>query len=272
MQVSVIIPTYNRAALVRQAVESVLLQKEPADEIIVVDDGSTDDTRLQLQQFGERINIIHQPNSGVSAARNTGIRHARCEWLAFLDSDDLWKPKKLMMQKRALLSSPEYKICYTDEEWQKNNKRVNPKKVHQKHGGWIYNYCLPRCIISPSSVLVHHSVFEQFGLFDETLPACEDYDLWLRLSCRLPVLLAPQKLIVKRDGPWDQLSHQHSLDKHRIRALVKILQTGSLNEAMQEATRKTLLEKCRIYAMGAEKHGRTDEAQWAQEIAMENRK
>ena len=266
MHISVIIPTYNRAELTCQAVESVLAQSEGAQETIVVDDGSTDDTQKRLQQFGNAIKIVHQKNSGISSARNTGIKHSRCEWLAFLDSDDLWKPDKLERQIESVLAFPNHKICYTDEEWQKNGVWFNPKKIHQKYGGWIYKQCLPRCFVSASSILVQRSIFDNFGLFDESLPACEDYDLWIRLAAHELFLFVPEKLTIKRDGPWDQLSQQHSLDKYRIKALTKMLDLNILDEENVEATRVNLLQKCRIYSGGAEKHGWPKEAAWAKAI------
>ena len=264
MKISVIIPTFNRADLVCQAIDSVLQQTQKADEIIVVDDGSTDDTQKRLQQFGSKVKMISKSNGGISSARNAGIEaaHQENEWIAFLDSDDLWKPGKLVRQKQALAENPDYLICYTDEEWRKNNKWLNQKKVHQKSGGWIYELCLPRCIISPSSVLIHRSVFAQIGTFDETLPACEDYDLWLRVSRSFPVLYIGERLIIKRHGPWEQLSKQHSLDKYRIRALSKMLETGIPDRKLEKATRDIFLKKCKIYRTGCEKHNRFDEIEW----------
>lgn len=265
MKISVIIPTYNRAELVCQAIDSVLSQKEQADEIIVVDDGSTDETQARLNFFADNIKIISQPNRGISSARNAGIKAAQFEWLAFLDSDDLWKPDKLKKQKDFLQQNSDYQICYTDEEWRKNDQWINPKKVHHKHGGWIYDYCLPRCIISASSVLMHRHVFETFGFFDENMPACEDYDLWLRLSSRLPIGLIAEKLTIKRDGPWEQLSYQHSLDKYRIVALAKML-TENLDETRERKTRNTLKQKCDIYKTGCKKYNRLEEVVWTQHI------
>ncbi len=266
MNVSVIIPTFNRADLVCQAIDSVLSQTEKVDEIFVMDDGSTDDTPARLHAFGETISIITQSNRGISSARNVGIQSAQCEWLTFLDSDDLWKPTKLEKQKEFLIKNPEYQICYTDEEWRKNDTWVNAKKVHHKVGGWIYDNCLPRCIISASSVLLHRRLFDDFGLFDENLPACEDYDLWLRLSSHIPIGFIPDKLIVKRDGPWEQLSHQHSLDKYRIVALTKKL-SQNLDPSLEEKTRAMLHTKCSIYVAGCKKYERLEEITWIHKIA-----
>ena len=267
MKISAIIPTYNRAALVCEAADSALAQSEPPEEIIVIDDGSTDDTAERLKKYSDKISLVAQENRGISAARNAGIKKAHNDWLAFLDSDDLWKPQKLARQKELLRDYSQHKICYTDEEWRKNGEWFNPKKVHQKFAGDIYRYAIIRCFVSASSALIHRSMFDRYGLFDESLPACEDYDLWLRLAAREPFLFVPEKLTIKRDGPWEQLSQQHSLDKYRIQALANMLQSGELDKEQERLTKIELLQKCRIYASGARKHGRAAETAWAEDIA-----
>jgi GT2 family glycosyltransferase len=213
--------------------------------------------------------VIEQSRRGVSAARNRGIRESSGEWLAFLDSDDLWKPEKLEKQLQMLAREPHYRICYTDEEWRKNGEWKNQKKKHQKASGHIYTRCLPLCIISPSSVVIHRTVFERIGLFDESLPACEDYEMWLRLTFHYPVLFLPERLIVKRAGTWTQLSNQHSLDRYRIRALNRMLADFSLSDSEREATLVELKHKARIYALGCRKHGKENDARWAEAIAAE---
>jgi glycosyltransferase involved in cell wall biosynthesis len=266
MRISVIIPTYNRADFLDDCIRSVLDQSMPPEEIIVVDDGSTDSTPMFLDRFEPFLKIIRQENKGVSAARNCGILAAQNDWLAFLDSDDLWLPQKLARQCDLLSRQKEYKICYTDEEWRKNGHWMNPGKRHKKYSGWIYQKCLPLCIISPSSALIHGSVFRTIGLFDERFPACEDYDLWLRISSRFPIYFLDEKLIVKRAGQWPQLSKQHSLDKYRILALEKSIKDGGLSADQSRATRKMLSRKCDVYAMGCLKRGKASEATWAESI------
>ena len=182
MEISLIIPTYNRCLLLKRALHSVLEQSRPPDEIIVVDDGSTDKTAEMLKQEFPQINTISQINKGVSAARNKGIQQAQGDWIAFLDSDDSWQAEKLATQIRALQQAPELKVCHTEETWIRNGVRVNTMHKHKKSGGWIFEQCLPLCAMSPSSIMIHRSVFDDVGLFDENLPACEDYDLWLRIS------------------------------------------------------------------------------------------
>ncbi len=258
--VSVIIPTFNRAWCLKEAVDSVLAQDYPAMEIIVVDDGSTDDTPAILKSYGSALRVIRQPNSGVSAARNTGIRAARGRWIALLDSDDIWLPAKLAVQMRYLQARPRLRICQTEEIWIRNDRRVNPAAKHAKAEGMIFEKCLPLCLVSPSAVVIHAGLLKEVGLFDEDLPACEDYDMWLRISCRHPIGLVPEPLTVKRGGHPDQLSRSPALDRYRIRALEKIITSGLLSPAQRQAAVAMLKVKCGIYAGGCRKRGRLQEA------------
>ncbi len=268
--VSIIIPTYNRANWIAEAVESVLNQTFRDFELLVVDDGSTDETPEVLEPFFHQLIYIAQPNRGVSAARNTGIKHARGDYLCFLDSDDLWKPRKLEIQLEEMTRHPEFRMSYTDEVWIRRGRWANPKKRHQKYSGWIFENLLPLCIISPSSVLIARSVFEEVGLFDESLPAGEDYDLWLRIGSRFPILFIPQKLIVKRGGHPGQLSQQFwGLDRFRVRSILKVLKSGNLNPRDARLARKMLVEKCRILATGSEKRGKTADARYYRKLAAE---
>ncbi len=257
--VSVVIPTYNRVHLLERSLDSALGQTLAADEIIVVDDGSTDNTVATLKSMYPEVKLIQQDNLGVSAARNTGISAARHEWIALLDSDDVWHENKLERQITALKDAPEYLICHSDEIWIRNGVRVNQMNKHKKAGGHIFQHCLPLCAISPSAVLIHRSLFEEIGLFDETLPACEDYELWLRICSRYPVLYIDEALITKHGGHDDQLSRQHwGMDRFRIQALNKIVSESKLNDSDRDAAIKMMLNKINIYLAGAEKHGNTE--------------
>ena len=264
MQISVIIPVYNRQSTIERAINSVLAQRLPAQEIIVVDDGSSDATATLVKQYSD-VTCLQQTNQGVSAARNAGIRAASSEWIALLDSDDEWLPEKLSEQHKALQqqgNSAEALICHCDEIWIRNGKRVNPMKKHAKTGGEIYPNCLPLCVISPSAVMIHKQVFETIGLFDTDLPACEDYDMWLRVCARLPVLYVDKPLLKKYGGHSDQLSHKYpAMDRFRIRALEKIIRTGSLSPEHLQMTLDQLRTKFRIYQQGAIKHDNIAEAE-----------
>jgi glycosyltransferase involved in cell wall biosynthesis len=257
--VSVVIPAYNRAHLLERCLDSVLGQTLAADEIIVVDDGSTDNTVVTLKSMPPEVKLIQQANLGVSAARNAGISAARYDWIALLDSDDVWHENKLERQITALNDAPEYLICHSDEIWIRNGVRVNQMNKHKKAGGHIFQHCLPLCAISPSAVMIHRSLFEEIGLFDETLPACEDYELWLRICSRYPVLYIDEALITKHGGHDDQLSRQHwGMDRFRIQALNKIVSEINLNASDRDAAIKMMLKKIDIYLAGAEKYGNTE--------------
>lgn len=261
-QVSVIIPTFNRKELLVRALQSVLAQEDVLFEVWVIDDGSTDGTREMLEEKFPSVNYFWQENQGPSAARNRGIERARAHWIAFLDSDDEWTPEKLKTQLYYFEKYPACSICQTEEIWIRNGVRVNPMKKHQKFGGWIYEKCLPLCIISPSAVMIHKRLFGETGLFDESIPACEDYDLWLRVACRFQVGLIEQACVIKYGGHEDQRSHEFpAMDRFRIQALVKILNSGKLDAAQTEITQKTLNEKARIYMQGALKRGKKEEAE-----------
>jgi glycosyltransferase involved in cell wall biosynthesis len=266
-RVSIIIPTHDRKAFVPEAVESVFAQTYGDYELIVVDDGSADGTGEVLKQYGERLRYHYQENHGVSVARNCGLALAHGEFIAFLDSDDLWLPKKLQVQVAFMDQHPEAQICYTDEIWIRRGVRVNPKKRHAKYSGRIYPHCLPLCIVSPSSALMRRDLFEQVGAFDPELPVCEDYDLWLRAAARFPILFIPQRLIIKRGGHQDQLSRQQwGNDRYRVMALAKILKMGVLTPELRELTIQELHRKVRVLISGYLKRGKEGEAKDFQKL------
>ena len=256
--VSVIIPTFNRAMKTARAVASVLYQTFTDYEIIVVDDGSQDNTEAVMRQFEGRIRYVVIPsNQGVSVARNRGIRESQAPWIAFLDSDDYWLPRKLAVQTAFFEERPKAVICQTQEIWIRNGRYANPKKRHQKPSGDIFEPSLRLCLVSPSAVMMRRSLVEEVGLFDEALPVCEDYDLWLRIACRYPVHLIEDRLLIKEGGHADQLSSRYQgMDRFRVQALVKLMQRGYLAPRQQEALLKELSLKCRIYGMGCIKRGK----------------
>ncbi|MCI0512455.1 glycosyltransferase [candidate division KSB1 bacterium] len=257
--VSIIIPTFDRAPLLADAIRSVLKQTFQDFELIIVDDGSTDETSLIVSQIAPRARYFYQSRQGVSAARNTGIRQAQGRYLAFLDSDDLWRKKKLEIQLAAIQQDASIQICYTNEIWLRNGQHLNQKKKHQKYSGWILEQLLPLCIISPSSVLIAREVLETVGLFDESLIVCEDYDLWLRIGVRYPIHFIDQPLIYKRGGHADQLSQQHwGIDRFRVQALEKLWHDPALKPAQRPAVLAMLQKKCQILAQGAHKRGHSD--------------
>lgn len=244
-----------------RALESIAKQTYPPDEVIVVDDGSEDATRQVVSAGFPYTRYLYQENRGVSSARNLGIRSARGEWVALLDSDDEWLPSKIAAQLKLLDRLPDHRICHTEEIWVRNGRRVNQMKKHSKSGGNIFERCLPLCVISPSSALIHRSLFDQVGLFDESLPACEDYDLWLRICASHPVAYVSTPQIVKYGGHEDQLSRRFwGMDRFRITALEKIIKSGSLSGEALTAAKAMLIKKAHIMAQGAAKRGKQEEA------------
>ncbi len=265
--VSVVIPVFNRKTLILRALHSVLKQSLPAHEVLVVDDGSTDGARDAILQNFPQVRYIRQNRLGVSAARNRGIRMATGNWIAFLDSDDAWAVEKLACQIEALKKQPEYLLCHTNEIWIRNGVRVNAMKKHEKKGGWIFQHGLPRCAISPSSVLVNKRFLEALGGFDEGLPVCEDYDLWLRICARSPVLYLDAPLTIKYGGHKDQLSRQYwGMDRFRVQALDRILTGGNLKKADDIAARRMLYQKSKILMKGAKKRQNASLFQYCQTI------
>ncbi|MFT5219205.1 MAG: glycosyltransferase involved in cell wall biosynthesis [Planctomycetota bacterium] len=254
MQISAVIPSFNRAYSLERAVTSVLDQKSSVEEIILVDDGSTDRSCDDLVAKYPQLKLIKQSNQGVSAARNTGIAAAAYAWIALLDSDDSWLPNKIESIRRAQHQHPGYVLYHSDEIWVRNGKRVNQMNKHQKAGGWIFNQCLSLCAISPSAAVMQKSTIEDLGMFDPDLPACEDYDLWLRLCHRFPVYYIEQALITKFGGHADQLSQKYwGMDRFRIRSLNRLLEQESLTAENFAPAVATIVAKLGILLAGARK-------------------
>ena len=267
MKISVVIPSYNRAHTLPRAIRSVQQQTVKVDEIIVVDDGSSDNTDITLREFSG-ISPLHQDNLGVSAARNAGIQAATGDWIALLDSDDEWLPQKIEQQLSLIRENPDYRLCHGNELWVRNGKHLNQKKIHRKQGGWIFEDCLPLCVISPSAALIRKDLLLECGLFDTGLPACEDYDLWLKICAREPVLYIEEPVLRKYGGHEDQLSRKYwGMDRFRIRALQNLLISGTLQPDQKQAAADMLKKKALIFAQGARKHGRPDEALHYEAIA-----
>ena len=171
--ISIVIPTYNRCELLKRAINSVLDQTINVREIIIVDNGSTDNTYEIITSVFPEVTYIYEKRKGVSIARNLGIKHSHSTWIAFLDSDDAWEPQKL--EKQLFFSNnnnKKYRLIHTNEIWYKNNKFQNQLKKHEKSGGDIFKKSLQLCCISPSSTFIKKEVFDDYGFFDESLEVC----------------------------------------------------------------------------------------------------
>jgi len=269
--ISIIIPTFNRAPVLTRAICSAAEQTYIDCEIIVVDDASTDGTDLDklVPDIASRITYIQLPvHRGVSAARNTGAHNAKGQWLAFLDSDDQWHADKLSRQMQWHKENPDFIISQAKEIWIRNGVRVNPPKTHEKKQGDIFAQSLERCMITPSSVLIARDLFFNAGMFNESLPACEDYDLWLKITCRQKVGLIDEFLLTRYGGHDDQLSSTVAgLDRFRIRSIMDVIGSNRLTSDQENLARAELVKKSTIFANGCKKRGKLAEYERFRNIA-----
>lgn len=218
--VSVIIPTYNRAAYLQKALQSVKEQTYQFLEIIVIDDGSTDDTGEMLKNYGGQLRYFYQENRGISGARNAGIKRARGKFIAFLDSDDYWLPDKTVQQLALFKQHPEYALvaarCASirlDGSYRDKNR---PGK-----SGWVLEDLFKANFIRTSAAMIKQECFENIGLFDEELRECEEYDLWLRIAAQYPVGFINKSLAVYVDNPDGASTDSLTGRLYRLRVLEK---------------------------------------------------
>ena len=255
MEISVVIPTYNRFEVLQRALKSVYSQTFQPKEVIVVDDGSTDDTS-KIQNFFPKIKYFYQKNAGVSSARNLGIKQSKCEWIAFLDSDDEWHKDKLALHVEFHKNNQDILMSYTDERWMRNGNEIKIPKKFCKFGGDIFYKCLSHCIIAPSATIINKDLLSKIGLFDENLEVCEDYDMWLRVALQNRIGLIDKKLITKYGGAEDQLSMKYwGMDRFRVQSLEKLLDL-ELSKEKKNLVKKTLLNKYKVLLKGAIKYDR----------------
>ena len=267
-QVTVILPTWNREKWLKTSIDSVLSQTFQDFELIVVDDASTDSTGRILESYSGKIrSILFPENLGVSAARNTAIVQSDSKWIAFLDSDDYWHAEKLEKQIKQTILRPDHQIHFTDEIWIRNGIRVNPKNKHRKREGRIFKPSLALCLMAPSTVMLHRELLERHGMFDDSLPVCEDYDLWLRLTAYHPVALLNEKLMTRHGGHSDQLSRKlWGIDRFRVQSLQKILSQEDLRSGDRSAAIRMLRKKCEILIKGFRNRGNMKEIHVYQNI------
>lgn len=260
--ISVVLPTFNREVYLSRAIESVLTQTYRDFELIIIDDGSTDKTRSLVESYqDERMSYLYQENQGISLARNLGIEKAKGEWVAFLDSDDEWLPKKLEKQNYFSQNHSHIQIIHGDEIWIRNGVRVNPMKKHQKSGGWIFEKCLKLCLISPSAVMIKKELFSKVGVFDPEMTVCEDYDLWLRITSKFEVGYIDDLLLKKYGGHDDQLSRKFkAMDEYRVKSMINLLESQKINHTQRESVLDELMKKLLILKKGFIKHGHLEKA------------
>ncbi|MCZ6674787.1 MAG: glycosyltransferase [Verrucomicrobia bacterium] len=262
-KVSVIIPTYNCGLYIGEAIRSVFGQTYANHETIVVDDGSTDDTQAMLAPYRERITYLYQENQGVVAARNLGIRQARGEVIAFLDSDDVWNPTKLLLQIEAFAQYTKAGFSFTnylefDEAGVIKQSRFD-ERVHRwldENGdggtelvcGWIYRELLQGNYMHTSSVLVKSDVLEEVGLFDESFKVCQDHDLWLRIAQKFRVVCVNRVVCgyrYRREGlSGSAESRIFRWNKDSLRVLEKHLRNDSIPRELRSFVKGVMSRLC----------------------------
>ena len=271
MEISVVIPVYNRPQKVQRAIESVRNQTSLPNEILITDDGSTDETPKILSKYAQKypdlIRIVtHDQNRGVSAARNTAIQAASGDWIALLDSDDEWLPEKLERQRAYHAEHQKLRVSQCNEIWIRNGERVNKRDIHRKKGGRIFTESLKLCLVSPSAAVIHKTVFEEIGFFDESLPACEDYDFWLRVLVRYSIGLLDENLLKRYGGHDDQLSAKYwGMDRWRVQAMEKHLE-AELPPDWKKALYEELIAKLEVLHQGAEKRDKPEAEKYRRKI------
>lgn len=274
--ISVLIPTFNRADVLLRAVQSVLNQTHRDLECLVIDDGSQDHTQEVLEpllsgsQKDDRLFCHYlKENKGVSHARNYGFHQSKGEWIALLDSDDEWLPHRLEAQLSLAADNPELPLIHGEELWVRRGKRVNPKKIHQKSGGDIFNRCLHLCLISPSATMMKRSLYQQMEGFREDYPVCEDYELWLRITRKYQVGFVEEPIIIKYGGHEDQLSARYkAMDFWRVKAMDEVFDRYSddLREDQTTELLSVLKKKCDILKAGYLKHNNLEDLPFIEEL------
>ncbi|EMS85863.1 glycosyltransferase family 2 protein [Leptospira noguchii] len=261
--ISVVIPTYNRENKILNSISSVLKQTLPPKEIIVVDDGSTDATVSKIQEtFSDKVQILLLEHKGVSHARNRGVENASGDWIAFLDSDDEWLSEKLEKQWKHIEEHPKTEILQSQEIWIRNGRKVNPPTRLSKKDGDIFEQSLEFCSVTPSSVLLKKELYQNQGGMDEKLLACEDYDLWLRITSQTTVVLLDEFLLVRYGGHKDQLSFQYpAMDRFRIYSILKLLSSHLLNQTQRRLAEQNLFIKWEVL-----RQGRIKRNNWKEEL------
>ena len=247
--VDVIIPTFNRAYILKRAIESVLNQTYKNFLLHIVDDGSTDETSslLELYKNHPQIKLYYQGNEGVSSARNLAALNSQGEWLSFLDSDDEWMPEKLTTQMKYLKENSNCTFLHSEELWIRNGVRVNPKQKHQKNNDLIFERSLEFCIISPSTVIMKRELFLKHNGFDKNFTVCEDYDLWLKILATDEIGFIATPLTSKHGGHVDQLSTKFvAMDYWRIKSLVNLFKSEDVTIDQKELIKNVLLRKSEI--------------------------
>lgn len=226
--VSVVIPTFNHERFVSDAIDSALSQTYPNTEVIVVDDGSTDNTRSRLLSYNTRIRYHYQPNAGLSAARNTGISLAHGEFVAFLDSDDMFHPRKIELQMRWLQGDPTITLCATEciggskPEWLPiEDNAICATEISLSD-------LVVRSRFGSCAVIVRKKCFDRVGVFDTSLRSAEDRDMWIRIASQFRIVRLSAPLWWYRPSPGSMSTNAEKMERFETIVLNRALAMPSL--------------------------------------------
>ena len=219
--ISVVIPVYNAEKYIAETINSILSQTHTNLEIVAVDDGSKDSSVELLKTFGEKVRVIEQSNSGPAAARNRGVQEARGEWIAFIDSDDIWLPEKL--EKQLAYTAPKYQWSYTDCVFMGGvNDGRRDSEFSVKHEGQILKHLVERNFIGTSSILIRRDLYLDEGGFDEKLKSIEDWEFWVRIAAREAVGFINEAFVKYRIHPSSSSRGTRSTLPNHIQVIERI--------------------------------------------------
>jgi glycosyltransferase involved in cell wall biosynthesis len=264
VKVSVVIPTYNRAATVGRAINSALAQHVPDLEVVVVDDGSTDSTSQVLSQYGSQVSVLHQPNQGVARARTNGVLAAKGEFVAFLDSDDEWYPHKLARQLSLLEQHPSAGLVSSGAEFVEPGGRIR-SRVSQTAAGNLVGWLMYRNCIVTSSVLVRREcLLSVQPMFRAENWAGEDWDLWLRLAARWPFVVSPEVLVRYHltPGSLDRKKSAEAYGRLYESIYTAMTQDAALGPVLKQNWRSVQANICLMTAVKHHEAGNPWRARW----------
>jgi len=243
--ISVIIHTYNNEKLIAETIESVLRQTYKDYEIIVVDDGSTDNTRTVLQPYMDRMRYHYKENGGIPSAKNAGIRLSEAGFIAFLDHDDLWVPDKLKIQIDYFNKNPQVGLVYSKYITFSNGKelRTNPKKGYS---GWVFSKLISRSFIQTSTVMVKRECLDAVGPFDESFTLSDEYDLFLRIAKRYQCGFVDKELTRYRIHDRNASKDDLRFDMENLKVFKKIYDNSN---GLDTKCKKLLRERIAKYNM-----------------------
>lgn len=231
--IDVIVPYFNRYPLVKDCIQSILQQKDVHVHLYVIDDCSNQQQANLLREYCHNVSLPKQinlyyiylhKNNGPAYCRNYGAKLGKSPYLSFLDSDDQWEETKLLKQIKFLKDNPNIYYVHTNEKWVKNNVIITPQKKHIKQGGYFIKRLLKSCLISPSSILLKRSFWDNLfpRHFNPAFRVAEDYEFWLRINLLYPAGYIDEKLTIKYAGDWEQLSQTKEIDRNRVLALHRL--------------------------------------------------